>query len=1128
MKENLKYFWKINLAVIFGAAIAAAVLTGALLVGDSVRGSLRDITLQRLGDIDYVMPANRFFREALARDLATAAGFDAQFDAASAGVIITGSAVHPRSKARASRVDILGIDISFLEFYEKDPALLETLTGYFKKPQGKPFNAIVINEALQKELNVDVGEAVLLYLERKSDIHRESLFGRKETDDVVRTLRLTVTAVIPDNGMGRFSLRPNQALPLNAFVSLPVLQKALEQEGRVNGLFVSQNDDVAPEIDQHDLLQSLLQKVYRLEDVGLVIKTGEGFSTLKSREFVLGDAVATPALKVLKDEGFAALPVMNYLVNKTTLNDRMMPYATIAGIDMAAAGRFGGFTRPDGTPVAALGDGEIFLNKWAADDLAAQPGDSLQLTYFQVEAADALGEENRSFLLKDIVSMGGLGADEALTPEFPGISDADNIHDWDPPFPVDLDLVRTKDELYWDDYRAAPRAFVNLATAQSLWQSRFGALTSIRFSGPETQETEARFAVALQENIQAASAGMVFQPVKAQGLKASVGATDFSGLFIGFSLFLIVSAALLVGLLFRLGVEQRVKEIGVLLAAGYTGKQVRRSFLKEGLLLAGLGCLIGLIGAVAYAGLMMAALRTLWVEATGSSYLFLHVNPGSLIGGYIGALLIVCLAIFLTLRQLKKIPAPSLLAGVTASPKSRSGKIARVIGLVSLGLALAMILYALVSGLNTSSSLFFGSGALLLIAGLTLLNAWFRQRDRQSGTLAGIWQMAAKNNARRPGRSMLCVALVACASFMIVSVGANRKDFSRIDTGLTTGVGGYTLMAESDIPLLMNPLSEAGREEFFFEDDDAPIANGATITAFRLLPGEDASCLNLYQPEKPRVLGVPAGQIERGGFTFQVLPDDADDENPWTLLNSDPGPNVIPAVADFNSAMWILHKQLGDDIVMEDDYGREIKLRLVGLLEKCVFQSELLISEENFLKHFPSRSGFSYFLIDAPTALNEVSESLESNLGDFGFDVASTTEKLAAYQAVENTYLSVFQVLGGLGLLLGTLGLGVILFRNVIERRGELATFRAFGFRKSMISQMLLRENGVLILWGVLIGSISALIAVAPHALSQPDQIPWLSLGVTLLLVFLTGLLASMVAVGNALKLPLLQSLRGE
>jgi ABC-type antimicrobial peptide transport system permease subunit len=236
---------------------------------------------------------------------------------------------------------------------------------------------------------------------------------------------------------------------------------------------------------------------------------------------------------------------------------------------------------------------------------------------------------------------------------------------------------------------------------------------------------------------------------------------------------------------------------------------------------------------------------------------------------------------------------------------------------------------------------------------------------------------------------------------------------------------------------------------------------------------------------------------------------------------------VVPAIADYSSALWILHLGLGRELVMENDVGEPMRLRLVGLLKTSILQSELIISERAFLEHFPGRTGFSYFLVDAPEdRAPDVARALESNLGSFGFDTTSAREKLAAYKTVEQTYISTFQLLGGLGLLLGTVGLAVVLVRNVIERRGELATLRAFGFRRTSLAWMVLAENAFLLLVGMLIGSLSALLAVVPR-LTQIEA-PWGSLAATLGAVLAVGMLASVTAVAGALRTPLLPALKEE
>jgi ABC-type antimicrobial peptide transport system permease subunit len=1128
MRRSLIYFWRIHLAVLLGVVVATATLTGALLVGDSVRGSLRDLTLERLGRIDHALLSERFFREALGTDLSHEPSFQAQFEEAASAILLSGAAVDTAARSRASRVQIQGVDGRFFALWENE----DHLNPFLERQPGQAFPSMLINESLQKELDAEVGKTLLISFERASDIHREFLLGRRGRAEVVQTLRVTVTKVIPDRGIGGFGLRPNQGQPLNAYISLLALQKALDQEGKVNAIFVaakSQSTTATTPEDRTALAQTLHQAM-TLGDYGLTLKAGDDSFALESREFVLKPNIIEAAKTVAAQNNLPYLPVMTYLANEITSNGRTVPYSTIAAIDPQNS--LSRLKLVDGSPAPPLGDDEILLNTWAADDLDARTGDSVEVSYYLVDLREQLLTERAQFRLKGALAMEGLAIDATLTPDFPGIHDAEDMSEWEAPFPVDLRKVRPKDEAYWDKFRAAPKAFVSETTGQRLWRSRFGDLTAIRFApapGTDLQTSQSNFERNLLKSLRPEQMGFGFQPVKEQGLKAASGATDFSMLFIGFSLFLIASAVLLVGLLFRLGVEQRAKEMGLLLAVGYPTAAVRRRFLKESGWLAVIGGAIGLAGAVAYAWLLMVGLRT-WRPLAATPFLTLHINPLSLVMGYVIAVIVILISIGWTVRQLGKLPARALIAGVAASgPTYRGSKASirkRIVAFASFTMAVALIIFAVVSGVASKAGLFFSSGALLLISGLTVFSMWLN-RGEKSTLRASIALMDARNAARQPGRSMLCVALVSCACFVIVAVGANRHAEIKHDAHLqkASGAGGFALMAESDIPLHHDLNSSEGRFELGFSDADSAKFDSAQIFPFRVLPGEDASCLNLYKPQRPRILGATSDFIRRGGFQFQQTA--RKEANSWRLLEQELEPGVIPAIGDYNSVLWILHLGLGKDLVIEDEFGQPLRLRLAGLLKSSIFQSELLISEANFIKRFPSQSGYAYFLIDSPTT-SELGRLLEKTLGEYGFDATTTTERLASYRAVENTYLSTFQTLGGLGLLLGTLGLGIVLLRNVIERSGELATLRAFGFRQSTLAMMLLAENGFLLVMGILIGGASALIAVAPNLIAPVGEIPWLSLTMTLALVFLVGVVASAVSVAFAMRRPLLPLLKAE
>ena len=143
-------------------------------------------------------------------------------------------------------------------------------------------------------------------------------------------------------------------------------------------------------------------------------------------------------------------------------------------------------------------------------------------------------------------------------------------------------------------------------------------------------------------------------------------------------------------------------------------------------------------------------------------------------------------------------------------------------------------------------------------------------------------------------------------------------------------------------------------------------------------------------------------------------------------------------------------------------------------------------------------------------------------------ELTPTTQRLAAFNAVQNTYLSTFQILGGLGLLLGSVGLGVVVMRNVLERRSELALLLAVGFRRRALQWLVLSEHGALLLFGLAAGVIAALVAVLPALLSPGADVPYLSVSLTLATVLISGAVCTWTATALALRGRLLQALRNE
>jgi hypothetical protein len=376
---------------------------------------------------------------------------------------------------------------------------------------------------------------------------------------------------------------------------------------------------------------------------------------------------------------------------------------------------------------------------------------------------------------------------------------------------------------------------------------------------------------------------------------------------------------------------------------------------------------------------------------------------------------------------------------------------------------------------------------------------------------------------------VLSAALIASATFIIVSVDAFRRGDS--DPGPKSGTGGFTLLGQSEVPLVQSPNDAAGREALVL----SPVFSRTRFTRFRLRPGEDASCLNLYRPTNPTIVAPEPGFIESGRFSFagSLAESDAERTNPWLLLRRPAQDGIIPVIADATSLQYVLHASLGDTFSIDTGTERPLVLRFVAALRDSVLQGELVMSEENFIRLFPAQQGYRLFLIDAPDVRNagdaaSLAGTLERELAPFGFDAVTTAERLAAFHRVENTYLSTFQALGGLGLLLGSIGLAAVMFRNVLERRRELALLRAVGYDTRRVSTMIVAEAALLLGAGLAAGAACAALAVAPAWLGRGGALPGPALLVLLPGVAIAGLLSSMIAARAALAGNMLAALRAE
>ena len=1063
---SIRFYWRTTLGVFAGAALASGILIGALAVGDSIRHTLEQQALARIGRTQLALSgANHFFRE----DLAMALMGDLATPVAPI-LAIRGTVSKPDGTRLAADVQIVGVDDRFWQLGSDKDLLV-----------GASADDAATNERLALQLGAHAGEVLVVRVEEPSYLSRDApLSGRADTSTA---FRVRLRAIAGEGQFGRFSLQPGQIPPMTLFMPLQALQKHMGRPGRVNTLLVA--GDGTQDAD------AALVKHWTLADADLELREVPGGLELRTNRVFLEPHIAETAKSALP----GAIGVLTYLVNELRFAERATPYSMVTA-----------------TEIAGLREHEIIINSWLADDLGAKVDDELTLTYFVVAGQRSLREERRTFRISEIKPLES--PDTSWAPPFPGVSEVENCRDWEPGIPIDTRRLRPKDEDYWDEFRGTPKAFINLEAGQQMWGNRFGNLTAIRY--PPSQ-SPAELERVLLTKLDPAQVGLIFEPVRDRALAAARESMDFGQLFIGFSFFLIAAALLLMAMLFVFNLEQRSEEAGLLLALGFRPAQVKRIFMLEGIAIVALGTLAGVIAGVVYSKVALHGLATVWRTAVSTASFQFYVRPSTLLIGVLAGGLAAMAAIWLAARRQARRPAAQLLArGAEHEIAPLAGwrvKLVAGVGVLSLLGALAL---TIASRSARDPGVFFGAGSLLLISGVAFSHTLLAAMARASRLATSLGRVGMRGAARLPGRSLATVGVLASGVFMIVSVSAFRHDPHAHTLERSAGTGGFALFAQATLPVYEDLNNPEARAAFGLGEE---VMRTVSLVGMRVRDGDDASCLNLNRAQEPRLLAVRPEEFQRrGAFGGE-----------WQLLDQPQADGAVPAIGDEATVRWALGKKVGDTIAYVDERGNSFHLRIVAIIPNSILQGSLVISDRNFVERFPSTGGYRVLLVDAPPENSTaVADELSRALRDRGLAVVPAWRRLADFQEVENTYIAIFQALGGLGLLLGSLGLGIVVLRNVLERRSELALLQAVGFRRGELERLVLSEHWLLIVLGLATGVAAAVLAVLPALLSPGTQPPWAIIVPVLALLAAGGGLWTWLATLVALRGELLPALRNE
>lgn len=896
-------------------------------------------------------------------------------------------------------------------------------------------NEAFISLNLAKKLQLKVGDEVRILIRKIGPIPGNTPFVSEKDQTISRLV--TVKAILDKDSLGTFNLQVSQTAPFNIFVNLQWLNQAMGLKGKANMVLLKTDKQI-------DVLNQAVRKACTLGDFNL---TQNSPNRITSERVFIEDEVAS----VLKAKLPEAKGVLTYFVNQLQLGRRATPYSFVSAVEK----RFNN-----------LNDHETVLNAWLASDLGAKVGDSITVRYFVFGPLRTLVEKQTALKVVQILPTAEALKDSILMPQLPGLSDAGNCRDWKAGIPIDLKKIRPKDEAYWKTYKGTPKAYVSLTFGQELWRNRYGAYTAFLLPDQALPSFDFDpFRMQFQVN-----------EVRKEGLVSAKSGVDFGQLFAGLGMFIMAAGLLLTILLFSLNLKRRENQIKLFTSVGFSKKLIHQIYRTEIVGISFIGTLAGMLVTIGYSKLILLALNRLWNDIVRTDAIELQFKAGTLLVGFlISFVLGMTVVYFGTKRSIDHINKKTIPINKTYRS---SGFIA--VGFLLAGLTLvALLLFKL---LAADIFLWLLAGILFLLSSLTGANAYFHHAGSKTGNAMDAKALGWKNLSRNPARSFTIFALLALGSFVIVVTALNKKNVVDNSADFSNGTGGFEFLAETTVPVLRDLNDPLMRDEYSLPDS-------VQFVQFHAVYDDQASCLNLNRIANPRILATDPAMLD-GRFSFAEKIESLDAAKPWLGLNQEFG-NIIPAIADQTVIQWGLGKKIGDTLTYIGSQGESVKLLLVGGLANSIFQGNVLISEQNFQKHFSIGNGSNFLLVDCPaTQKPDVEEALNLTFRDKGWSMQDTVQKLAEFNAIESTYLSIFFLMGAFGMLLGIIGLSIFLVRNLLERKAELALFKAMGFKDKTILQILLYENLCLFFAGILSGTLSAFIAALPTFLNDAQTVP--------------------------------------
>ena len=836
------------------------------------------------------------------------------------------------------------------------------------------------------------------------------------TDVYTTSLRLELSDILSVEQGGNISLQNEQIVPFNIFVNRPELAETMEVCEKINVI-------LSDRIISRDEFAEAWN--YQISGLNVTTRHCELQSSEAIHETVNCFATLTMTT-ITSDRIFIQDQVVETLMKDDISANRLFAYLANSIRKNEISIPYSFITAVDFYDGQPLNPNEVILSDYAARRLNARIGDTISISYFVSQRFRTLSVDSVFLRVSRIVPISQLQADSELRADFPGLSNVESCADWNSDLPINMGLITDEREEFWQRYKNTPKAIVPYATLAPRWENVFGNATALQISDANRLKdlTHEMFDITL------------IYP-RETAIFAAKSGVDFSSLFLSLGFFIIISAMMLMVVPLSEMLFRRRKELSLLKAIGFSNKRILRVLWREINPVVWVSAIGGVIAGLLYTSLVLFLLGTVWQGATHTEGFRMFPDFLTTLTGLVFAVVLSLSLVYFVIRK-----------GTVASTNSATGT-----GVRSLSLS----------------------------------------KRPQPAPLLTFFRLIKSSILYKKKQALLSFVTLACGVLIVFSVGLNRQGFAD-SSQIRTATGGFALWAETSVPIFHNIQTEDGRSRLGLMN----LSNNAHVLQLLKYRADDASCLNLNRVETPNVLGIDMIDLKNSDFRITQTIFDVprnkrrhcrlDSQSPRYGIPAYAGMaekmqtthnGLIPALVDETVLRWTLGRRLGDTLVYMGERGDTVLIQLAGTIDNSIFQGYILIDKNLFSEIWSEISGSEIMLVNVPE--NEIESTkmlLSQALHMFGIRVTTTNERMRLFYSVTDTYLTIFLTLGGLGLLLGIFSFIIVVRKNLLARTKEITLYRSLGFGEKRLQSLLYKENIIIPLSAIFMGSLLSLFGV--------------------------------------------------